>query len=145
MNNDPQATIELRLRTMRMLWFGMFGSIVLYYVLTIFVGRSERAEPNNTLSLILLVVGLSTVAISFVIKNMLLKRAVEQQQLQQVQVAYIAALAFAEVPALLGMLDFFVTGHPHYYVLFIIGVLGQILHFPRREHLANASFKKPIS
>ena len=48
------------------------------------------------------------------------------------------------VTALLGLVDFFLTGHAHYYLLLIVAAGGQLLHFPRREHIVNASFKSPI-
>ena len=142
--NNPQENVELRIRTMRVLWLGMLLSVGGYYVFTIFAGRPEGAEPNDRLSLILLVVGVSTTLISFLIKSRLLTRAIEQQQVPLVQQAYIVAWALTEVPALLGLLDFFVTGHRHFYVLFLIAALGQLLHFPRREHVVNAWAKSPI-
>ena len=142
---NAQENVELRIRTMRTLWLALLMSIGLYYALTIFVGRSADAEPNDMLSLILLVVGLSTILISFLIKSKLLTRAIEQQQVQLVQQAYIVTWAVTEVAALLGLLDFFVTGHRHYYILFFIAVIGMLLHFPRREPVVNASLKTPIS
>jgi len=141
--NDPQH-IELRIRTMRILWIGMVLSICAYYIFTFFKGRSEGITPNSSLSLMLVSVGLITTLISFPIKNKLLTRAVEQQQAQLVQQGYIVTWAVTEVAALLGMLDFFLTGHRHYYILFIIAACGQLLHYPRREHVMNASFKGSI-
>ena len=140
--NGPQANIEQRLRTMRTLWIGMLSSIGIYYVFTLFAARSE--ETNSMLSLILLVVGVLTTLVSFLIKNKLVNRAVEQQQVQLVQQGYIVTWAVTEVAALLGLLDFYLTGHSHYYLLLIIAACGQLLHFPRREHVMNASFKSPV-
>jgi hypothetical protein len=140
--NDPPENIDVRMRTMRTLWFAMFFSVVMYYGLTLFVGQRENVTPNNTLSLALMIVSLSTILVSFIIKNKLLGRAIEQQQPQRVQQAYIVALALAEVPALLGVLDFFATGDRFYYVLIIMAVAAQLLHFPRREHVEHASYKR---
>jgi hypothetical protein len=61
-----------------------------------------------------------------------------------VQQAYIVAWAITEVGGLLGVLDFFTTGDRYYYLLFMIAALGQLLHFPRREHMLNAWGKSPI-
>lgn len=129
---------------MLVLWIAMLGSIGGYYVLTLLAGRSEDTTPNPIVSLTLIVIGVLTTLISFPIKNKLLNRAVDQQQVQLVQQAYIVAWAICEVAALLGLLDFFLTGHRHYYLLLIIAAVGQLLHFPRREHVVNASFKSPI-
>jgi hypothetical protein len=145
MNPQPQQNIELRLRTMRTLWIAMFISIVLYYGITFFVKPSGNANPNDNLFLILVVVALSMTLISFLVKNRLLSRAIEQHSVQLVQQAYIAALAVTEVAALLGLLYFFLTGDRYYPVLFLIAACGQLLHFPRREHVISASFQKTIS
>ena len=143
-NKEPQPTIEQRLRTMFVLWIGMLGSIGGYYVLTVLTGRSEDITPNPIVSVTLLGVGLLTTVISFPIKNKLLTTAVDRQQVQLVQQAYIVAWAICEVAALLGLIDFFLTVHAHYYLLLLIAAGGQLLHFPRREHVVNASFKSPI-
>src|SRR5215216_4906251 len=139
-----QTDIELKIRTIHTLWIALLLSIGMYYVFTLFVGRPENVEPNDTLFLVLVFIALSTTLISFPIKNRLLNRAVEQQQVQLVQQGYIVAWALSEVAALLGVLDFFMTGDRYYYILFIIGACGQLLHFPRREHVVNASAKSPI-
>ncbi len=122
----------------------MLGSIGAYYAFSLFAPRSEDITPNPTMSLVLLGVGVVTTLISFPIKSKLLSRAVEQRQVQLVQQAYIIAWAVSEVAALLGLLDFFATGHRHYYLLFIIAAFGQLVHFPRREHLINASFNSSV-
>jgi hypothetical protein len=140
----PQTSIEQRLRAMLVLWLGMLGSIGGYYVLTLFTGPSEDTTPNPTVSLTLIAIGLLMTLISFPIKNKLLTTAVDRQEVQLVQQGYIVAWAVCEVAALLGLLDFFLTGHRHYYLLFIIAAAGQLLHFPRREHIINASFKSPL-
>ena len=141
--NDQQANIELRIRTLRTLWIALLLSIVVYCVMTIFVKPSGEPTPNPMLSLVLLLAGISTTLVSFLIKSRLLTRAVDQQQLPLVQQAYIVGWAINEVAAVLGMLDLFVTGNRHYYFLFIVAACGLLLHFPRREPVVNAAFKNP--
>jgi hypothetical protein len=140
-NQNGPTNIEARLRTMRILWLAMLMSIPIYCLFTLFLKRSAEPTPNRNLSLALLGAGLSTTLISFLIRSTLLKKAAQQQQLLMVQQGYIVTFAITEVAALLGMLDFFATGNRYYYVLFIISVLGMLLHFPRREAVLNASFK----
>jgi len=138
--NDP-GNIELRLRTMRILWIALFMSIPIYYVFTWIAKRSEDITPNRTLSLALLGAAVMAVLISVPIKNGLLNKATEKQQVTMVQQGYITTWAITEVAALLGMLDYFATGDHYYYLFFIIAALGQLLHFPRREAVLNAAFK----
>ncbi len=140
--NNPHANIELTLRTLRTLWPAMFLSLAGFFVVTIFAKPSEDITPNPTLSLILLLAGISATLISFLIRSKLLSRAVDQQQTMMVQQAYVAGWAINEVAGLLGLLDFFMTGHRHYYLLLIISALGLLLQFPRREPVMNAGFTK---
>lgn len=148
MNRQPspqesQQKFEMRLRTIRTLWFAMLMSVVMYYVLTLFVGSPENATPNNALSLTLYGAGLLLTLISFPVKNKFLARSVDEQQVQLVQTGHIIALALCEVAALFGLLDFFATGDRYYSVLFLIAAVGQLLHFPRRQQVIDASFKNP--
>jgi hypothetical protein len=113
----------------------------MYCFFTIIADRPENAPPNERLFVVLLALALSTIIVSFPVKNRYLTRAAEQQKVELVQPAYAVALALCEVSALLGLVDFFLTGNRYYYILFILAACGQLLHFPRREHLINASFK----
>jgi hypothetical protein len=139
--NDPNANIEGRVRTTRILWIALLLSIGNFFVFTVLAKPEGNLTPNPTLSLILLGVGIVTTLTSFLVRNILLTRAMNQQQPPLVQQAYVAGWAVNEVAALLGVADRFVTGHPHYYILLIISALGLLLQFPRREHVLNAAFK----
>ena len=136
-----QQQIELRIRTMRTLWIALMLSFGMYYVFTIVAERRGNTTPNNTLFLVMLAIGVITTLLSFPIKNRFLTKATDQQNVPLVQQGYVMAWALCEVSALLGMVDFFVTGNRYYYSLFILGACGQLLHFPRREHVINASFQ----
>ena len=113
----------------------------MYYVYTLVVGRPESAATNDTIFLVSVAVGFVTIILSFVIKNKAVANAATQQKIELVQPGYIVAWALCEVSALLGMLVFLATSNRYYYGLFILGAVGQLIHFPRREHLLNASFK----
>ena len=130
---------------MRTLWIAMLLSIGAYFVFTFFLHRSENARPNVTLSLILAVISFSAILISLPLKNRFLNRAVEQQQVSLVQQGYLLAWAVTEVPALMGLLDFLATNDRYYYIFFLIAGCGQLLNFPKREHVENASFKSSIA
>ena len=126
---------------MRTLWIALILSLGGYYVFTLFTERKESLEPNPSLSLTLICVGMVTVLVSFLIKSRLLSKAIEQRNVGMVQQAYVVTWAITEVAALLAIVDFFLTNDRYYYVLLIIAALGLLLHFPRREHVVNAAFK----
>jgi len=141
--NNPQ-TIEARILTMRILWFALLMSVGIYFVFTLFARPRKGLEPNPTISLTLLCVAVLMVLVAFVIKSKFLSKAMEQRNAAMVQQSYIMAWAITEVAALLGLLDCFLTNDRYYYVLLIIAALGLLLHFPRREHVENASFKSSV-
>jgi hypothetical protein len=119
-------------------------TVFIYYVITFFVKRPDDVVPNPTLSLVLICVAVLALLISFLIKNRLLTKAVDQQHIGMVQQAYVVTWAINEVAALLGLLDFFTTADRYYHALFIIGALGLLFHFPRREPVVNAGFKSSL-
>jgi hypothetical protein len=137
-----ESQIDQRIRTMRTLWSAMFLSIGGYYVFTLFAER-PAINPNSTLSLTLVVIGLLMIPVAKVIKNKLLTQAVDQQRPQLVQQGYIITWLITEMAALLGLFDFYLTGNRYYFALFIIAACGQLLHFPQRRHVVDASFKNP--
>jgi len=126
---------------MRILWIAMLSSIAGYYVISVFTGPSAGANHNHVLSLVLVGVALLTTLISFPIKSKLLNRAVDQQQVQLVQQAYIVTWALTEMAALLGLIDYFLNGNNFYFIYSVISAGGMLLHFPRREPVLNAAFK----
>jgi hypothetical protein len=139
---DMRTKLEARLRTIRILWFALFMSVIGYYVFAKFlIPPNENAVPNGMLSLILTVVGSLSVVVSLLVKQRFLTQSLEQQRLDLVQKGYVVACAFSEVAALLGLVDHFVTGNRYFYVLFIIAGCGMLLHFPRREDVQNACVK----
>ena len=139
--SDVQTQIEARLRTVRILWFALFMSVGLYFLLTIFQRRAESQDPNNLLFIVLLAVAMLITFISFVLKEQFVRRAIDQRQPNLLQQGYIVAWAMNEVPALFGLLIYFASGNRYYFAFFIISTCGQLLNFPRRAHVESVYFK----
>jgi len=132
MQTDPnQTNLDVRYRTLLILWFALAMSVLMYLL---FVQMTTvEINPNQKLSLALNTLGLVPVALSFLIKQKLLDRSVGEQRLDLVQVAYVISFAFCEVPALLGLVDHFMTGSKYYSVGFGVAGLGMLLHFQSRD------------
>lgn len=144
-NQSTPTNIDERYRIMLVLWFGMLSAVGLYFVVAQFTKPPEvDSSQNNTLSIILLVVGVFMVAISFAVKRRFLAQSVERQEPALAQTGLIVALALCEASAILGLVDLMATGHPHYFVVMIVGALGILAHFPRRDHLLAATYKKGL-
>ena len=135
---DPnRPTIEMRHRTILILWFAIIMSVLMFLVLAQFTPASGTGDLQ--LSLILNGVGIVPLGMSFLLKQRILAQAVTQQRLELVQVAYVLAFALCEMAALLGMVDRFLNGSRYYYIGFLFAGLGLMLHFPRKQHLLDAS------
>lgn len=127
----------MRYRTIFILWFAIIMSVLMFLVLVQFTPNRESGDLK--LSLLLNSAGIVPLGISFLLKQRILGQAVTKQSLDLVQVAYVLAFALSEMAALLGLMDHFLTGSHYYYVGFMFAALGLLLHFPRKQHLLDAS------
>jgi len=135
-NGTDQPDLDARYRTLLILWFAIWMSVLLFLVL-IYMSPVVAAE-NRNLTLALNSVGLVPVALSFLLKQRMLTKSVEMQRLDLVQSGYVLSLA------LFGLMNHFLTGTKYYYFAFIIAGLGLILHFPQKQNLVNASSYKQL-
>ena len=147
MLNRPadDAGLDTRLHTMRILWGAQLMTVGLFVLITRVTrpdpGRLDAVLPDNpTLLYGLAAAGLTAVASSFALKSIFFRRAAEQQQPGQAQTGLVLALALCETAALLGLVAMFVTWDDRAYLLFALGALGMLLHFPRREQLLVAFY-----
>jgi hypothetical protein len=134
-----------RYQTMLTLWLALLMSVVMYFLVTLFV-PPKNPDPANGSPGSLLIFGLAALGAFFVVaslavKKKLLDRSVEQEDPTLVQKAMILACAMCEVSALLGLLEYLVIGIRRYYLLFLLAAVGIILHFPRPSQLEAASYK----
>jgi hypothetical protein len=136
-NDSNQTNIAQRYRTLLTLWFAMTMSIVLWLVLIHFV--VSTTPVNQRLGLLLVCLGLVPMSASFLVKQVLMGKAIAGQNLMLVQQAYVTSWALCEAAGLLGLLAHFVAASPHYYFGFIIAGIGILLHFPQKKHLLQAS------
>ena len=147
-NDSNPPIIEVRYRTLFILWFAICMSVLLFLVLVQFTPVkinvqhstcSDCLSSNLRLSLVLNSLAIVPLGISFLIKQRILAQANALQKIDMVQSAYVVAFALCEASALLGLLDHFINGSHLYCVGFIFAGLGMLLHFPRKQHLLDAS------
>jgi F0F1-type ATP synthase membrane subunit c/vacuolar-type H+-ATPase subunit K len=143
-SNRPKqdAGLDVRLRTLRILWGAFLTTIGLYVLVTVFAvpwkDAAEEGRDNQTLLVAFAVMGFLSVAASFALKRHFYSHAAERREPARFQTGFILALVFCEFAVLLGLVGLFVTLNRYAYALFVLGALGQLLHFPRRDQLAAA-------
>ena len=139
----PNAGPEARLRTMRILWAVFLLTIGLFALMSHLARTdpkvgAETARDNPTLLYVLAAAALTSVVASFVVKAGFYRRGAERQQPAQVQTGLVIALVLCEAAALMGYVGVMVTWNDYAYLLFALGALGELLHFPRRDQLISA-------
>lgn len=85
---------------------------------------------------------LASFVLSFVMKKRSFEEAVAKQKIAFVQTGFITACALCEAISLLGVVLAFAFSHQYFFLWFALGSLGIILHFPRRENVIAASYRK---
>jgi len=149
MMNRPAAGAgpETYLRTMRILWVAFLTCVGLFVLVTVVTRPSELpAESGRGLDPLLVVLAglaLLTVAASFVVKSGFYRRAVGGRLPALLPSGFIIAMALCESAVLFGLVGVFVTRNDAAYLLFALGALGMLLHFPRREQV-EAAFQKSL-
>jgi len=135
-----ELDFDKRYQTMLILWFALLMSVAMYFVVSQ-LAPPATAPPNSILTFTLTAIGTFLVGISFVIKQKLLRRSVDEQDINLVQKALVIACAICEAAAVLGLVERFAVSGRDYLLLFVIAAVGIALHFPRRSQLEAASYK----
>lgn len=149
MMNQPatSASLELQLRTLKILWVVFLTCVALFFLVTWFTRPAglpdEISRGVHPMLYVLAALALSTVAASFVVKAGLYRRAAEHRLPALMQAGFILAMALCESAVLFGLVGVFATRNDAAYLLFALGALGMLLHFPRREQV-EATFRKSL-
>jgi hypothetical protein len=141
--NDLKRKIDSAYRVLVIIWLASLTSVGILFAMSVLIPHANGEAQNKVMSYLIDGLGALCVIISTVIKSTLLNQSVQQQRMEGVVTAYIVPLSLCEAAALFGLLDHFVIGNPYYYLLFIISIAGFALHWPRRQHLLDASFRQP--
>ena len=132
------------------IWLALFVSQFIFLVIIFLVKPAiyqiDLSKPllgeNAIIILAFAFIGLFNLIISFVMKKNLLNSSVEHQNPALVQNALIIACALCESISLFGFVLAIAFDFQFFFLFFLIGIVGMIFHFPKREHLHSATFKK---
>ena len=150
MMNRPTTSTgpEVQLRTLRILWVAFLICVVLFFLVTWVTRPSglpdETGRGGPPLLYVLAALALTAVASSFAVKAGLYRRAAEHRQPALMQAGFTLAMALCESGVLFGLVGVFVTRNDAAYLLFALGALGMLLHFPRREQVGAAFHKSSV-
>lgn len=147
---DEKINPEQAYRTLVIIWFALFMSQVLFLVV-IFIAKPEVFKfdftkpllgENAVIVIVFAVLALVNLVLSFVMKKRSFAEAAAKQNIAFVQTGLIIACALCEAISLLGVVLAFAFSYQYFFLWFAFGILGIILHFPRRDAVIAASYKK---
>ncbi len=154
-NRNPN--VEGQYKTMLLIWAALIMSQVMFLVL-VFLTRPElfrfdfsqsvlgpSGRPTGTNAAVIIgfaVAAVTAVLFSFAFRRRLNERAVTEQNAAHVQSGLIIALALCEASSLFGLTLAFAFDYPYFYAWIALGILGMLLHLPKRDELHAAGYKK---
>lgn len=139
MHDEKMTEVRVRYRVALIIWVIMLWSIFTFVLMAFLIRRVDGPEIDRKLFIILQVLCLVAALASFIMKGVLMKRAVRERSMEQVVQAYIFTFALCEASSLVGLLSFFL-GASSYYYLFLPGLFCLLLHMPRRERLLAVTY-----
>jgi F0F1-type ATP synthase membrane subunit c/vacuolar-type H+-ATPase subunit K len=145
---QSKPDIDQLYRTMMVIWLVLLFSQLALFGLAWSIGR-QAAEANlehgflGPMPLIIIgaiVLALTNLAISIVIRGRSIEQAIADQNAKLVQTGLIIGCALCESISLIGMVLLFAFLYPYFYFWFALGILGIFFHFPRRNDLIRSSY-----
>jgi len=140
----PAQKIAVAHRQATMITGAIAASLVIYVIVVEVLKRSmpapEGAPSLDTIRIALFAIVGAVIFMTTVIKSMLLRRpaATGDARLAQLRTASILTAAFAEMPAVLGLILFLIGRRgADFYLLLVVAAYMLARHFPRRETWEN--------
>ena len=135
---------------MAIIWSALLVAQLLFLIVLFFAKREvynfDFSKPllgeNPIMVIALAVLGVLTFLLSFILQRKFVNQAINEQKPELVQTAMVIGCALCEATTLFGLVLAFALSYQYFFLWFALGILGTILHFPRRENLIAASFKK---
>jgi hypothetical protein len=152
-SNANAAVTDARLRTLRIIWAALLGTVFLYAALgyftspPIFSWRAGFAGEGGSAALGLAAGGLylvgllAAVGASQLLLRSFLRRAEAEQSHALVQTGFIVAFVACESGALLGLVVLFMTRSWLAFLLMGVSAMMIAILYPRREQVAAAGYK----
>jgi len=97
---------------------------------------------NALMTMMFAVLAISNLGLSFIFKRKYLNQAVVEQKPAHVQTAMILGCALCEAISLFGLVMAFAFSYQYFFLWFALGITGMIMHFPKRDSLIAASYKR---
>lgn len=147
---NQNSNVEGQYKTLAIIWFALLVSQTMLLVV-VFLARPEAFQfdfskpplgENPLMTIMFAVLAISNLSLSFVFRKKYVAQAIAEQKPALVQTAMILGCALCEAISLFGVVMVFAFPYQYFFLWFALGILGTILHFPKRDNLIAASYKR---
>lgn len=148
---EQKISAEQAYRTLITLWAGFFVSQFIFLFIIFFIkpellnfdpARPPLGGGESPLVIPLAIVAVAVFAASFILKRRFLLLAEKEQMVERSMTAVIVACALAESVSLFGFVLAFVDDYQYFFLWFVLGIIGLVLHIPKRDQLHLAMYRK---
>jgi uncharacterized protein YacL len=147
---NQKPNVEALYKSMLIIWASLLMSQFMFLLVLVmtkphlfnFDFSKPIAGASGAMVLGFAVAAVTAVLFSFGFRRRFNERAVAAQDTALVQSGLIIALALCEASSLFGLALAFAFDYQYFFIWIGLGVLGMILHFPKRDELHAASYKK---
>ena len=144
------SNAEQSYKTLLIIWAALLFSQFMFVVVIWFAKpelfKFDFSQPllgdNAVIVGLFAMLSVSDIVISLILRKKTLERSVAEQSIPLVQTAMIIGCALCEAISLFGVLLAFLFGYQYFFLFSILGVIGILPHFPRREDVHAASYRK---
>lgn len=144
--HNQKFDIEDNYRSLLLIWAALLAAqflflVVLYFTLPAlfqFDFSKPFFDKNAIIIVIFIIAAIANLTMSFALRRKYIAQAVSEKSPALVQTAVIIGCALCESVTLFGLMLAFIAEYQYFFVWFILGIIGIILHFPRRTDLQAA-------
>jgi len=147
-----EKKINEQYRTMFVVWGGLLLSQFLFLVIgyttkpdLLYVDVSKPVLGKESIAIIVMAaIAISLIAVSFVVRNQMIAKAIGSKSVEKLQSAYVTGMAMADGVSLLGLGAAFVFDYQYFLVFVVLGALTIFLHRPKMSNIVAATFEDKI-
>jgi len=140
---------KVEYQTLVVIWAALLMSQVMFLVLIYFIKpelyafdfSSSPLGDQPLVTIVFAIAALTVFALSFVLRNQYMRRAVSDRNTGCVQTGLVLACALSEMCSILGVILAIAFGYQYFFLWIALGLIGILLHFPRKGNLDAASFQ----
>jgi len=149
--NDQDQVREAQQR-MVVVWGALLTSQFIFLMVLYLIKKElfhvDLSQPlggkNPLMVAIAAVMSLTTLGLSFALQARMFKQAEADQDIAVVQTALIVSCALCESISLVGFILAMLIDYQYFFIWFAAGILGILLHFPRRKNIERAHYKHEL-